>query len=200
MIKANLSLEWYDLSNICLVLTPILCTKMAKFSRDADLVWHVETPPSPFSLDPLPYVIMLREIYRIFLNSCKFPVALPYKLRGLMYRGGLSIFYTRISQTGSRQPHRWGYQLIITARKWSLGQGHIFTPVCHSVHGGGVLPQCMLGCHPQTRHPLDQASPRTRYPPGPGTHPRCRACWEIRSTRGRYASYWNAILFGQLDR
>ena len=31
-------------------------------------------------------------------------------------------------------------------------------------------------------------------PPGPGT-PRCRACWEIRSTRRRYASYWNAILF-----
>ena len=41
-----------------------------------------------------------------------------------------------------------------------------------------------------TPHPPDQA------PPGPGTTtpPRCRACWEIRSTRGRYASYWNAIL------
>ena len=31
-------------------------------------------------------------------------------------------------------------------------------------------------------------------PPGADT-PRCRACWEIRSTRGLYASYWNAILF-----
>ena len=31
--------------------------------------------------------------------------------------------------------------------------------------------------------------PRTRYTP------RCRVCWEIRSTRGRYASYWNAVLF-----
>ena len=28
--------------------------------------------------------------------------------------------------------------LLITARKWSLGQGNIFTPVCHSVHRGGV--------------------------------------------------------------
>ena len=67
--------------------------------------------------------------------------------------------------------------------------------------------------------------PGTRYPPGPGTPPgtrytpsprpstppptgtrytprdqvhtppQCRACWEIRSTRRRYASYWNAILF-----
>ena len=26
---------------------------------------------------------------------------------------------------------------LITARKRSLGQGNIFTPVCHSVHGGG---------------------------------------------------------------
>ena len=26
---------------------------------------------------------------------------------------------------------------VITARKRSLGQGNIFTPVCHSVHGGG---------------------------------------------------------------
>ena len=26
---------------------------------------------------------------------------------------------------------------IFTARKPSLGQGNIFTPVCHSVHGGG---------------------------------------------------------------
>ena len=27
---------------------------------------------------------------------------------------------------------------LITARKRSLGQGNIFTPVCHSVHRGGV--------------------------------------------------------------
>ena len=53
---------------------------------------------------------------------------------------------------------------------------------------------------PQSRHPL------SRHPPGPGTAPgadiprtrytpRRRACWEIRSMRGRSASYWNAILF-----
>ena len=27
---------------------------------------------------------------------------------------------------------------IVTARKRSLGQGNVFTPVCHSVHGRGV--------------------------------------------------------------
>ena len=38
---------------------------------------------------------------------------------------------------------------IITARKRSLGQGNIFTPVCHSVHRGGtcvVAPGGMHGC------------------------------------------------------
>ena len=44
--------------------------------------------------------------------------------------------------------------------------------------------------HPQDQlHPLDQVPPLwTRYTPW------LRACWKIRSTRGRYASYWNAIL------
>ena len=28
---------------------------------------------------------------------------------------------------------------IFTARKRSLGQGNIFTPVCHSVHGRGLV-------------------------------------------------------------
>ena len=37
--------------------------------------------------------------------------------------------------------------------------------------------------------------PRSRHPPGLSTPPRSRACCEIRSTRGRYASYWNANLF-----
>ena len=43
---------------------------------------------------------------------------------------------------------------------------------------------------PQSRHP-----PGSRQPPGADTPPRRRACWEIRSTCGRYASHWNAILF-----
>ena len=54
---------------------------------------------------------------------------------------------------------------------------------------------------PGSRHhpPLDQTppeqtpradTPRSRHPPGPD--PTRRACCEIRSTRGRYASYWNA--------
>ena len=49
-------------------------------------------------------------------------------------------------------------------------------------------------------HPLGQVHPpweQTPPPCPPGTRytPRRRAYWEIRSTRGRYASYWNAIFW-----
>ena len=52
------------------------------------------------------------------------------------------------------------------------------------------------GIPPRTRYtPLG-----TRYaPPGPGTPPVSSACWEIRATSGRYASYWNAFLFSHAD-
>ena len=53
--------------------------------------------------------------------------------------------YTLQLRKKTRAPHRiysWVYSMstqhinIITARKRSLGQGNIFTPVCHSVHRG----------------------------------------------------------------
>ena len=77
----------------------------------------------------------------------------------------------------------------------NLGKGYIFTSICDSVHGGGSAPVHAGIPSPQTRqappHP-DQAGipPRTRKAP-----PRSRAYWEIRSTSGRCASYWNAIFF-----
>ena len=79
--------------------------------------------------------------------------------------------------------------VFFIGRKRSLGQGNIFAPVCHSVHrGGGVrgLPQCIPPPGPDT--PRDHAPPLGHAPHPPGTR-------EIRSTRGLYASYWNAILF-----
>ena len=56
----------------------------------------------------------------------------------------------------------------------------LFTGGSASVHAG-IPPDQAPPWHP----------PPTRHPSPP---PRC-ACWEIRSTGGRYASYWNAILF-----
>ena len=100
----------------------------------------------------------------------------------------------------------------------SCGQGNIFAPVCHSVHGGGgCLPQCMLGYHtpwehtpppgadpPWNRHPPEQTPPWGRHPPGgdtppeqtpPRADPPREADSGIRSMSGRYAPYWNAFLF-----
>ena len=64
---------------------------------------------------------------------------------------------------------------VFTARKRSLGQGNIFTPVRHSVHRGGST---WPGTPPGTRqvHPLQtRYTPQTRYPPdqvppGPGRY------------------------------
>ena len=58
--------------------------------------------------------------------------------------------------------------------KRNFGQGNIFTPVCHSFCSQG-------GCGPPGPD---------RPPPPPGA-----ADTGIRSTFGRYASYWNAFLY-----
>ena len=74
----------------------------------------------------------------------------------------------------------------------SCGQGSIFTPVCHSVHGGG-LPQCMRDTTPQDQTPPQtrQTPPLTRQTPPPPPGSRLQhtvyCC-------GWYASYWNAFL------
>ena len=75
------------------------------------------------------------------------------------------------------------------ARKRSLGQGNVFTPVCHSVRrgvsqhviDGGVHPvdrhllgRHPLGRHPSGRHPLGRQPPSRQTLPPPGqTTPIC---------------------------
>ena len=99
----------------------------------------------------------------------------------------------------------------------SCGQGYVFTRVCDSVHRGNLR----AGRPPrQRKNPPDQAdTPRTRQtpprtrqtppqtrqtPPDQGDTPPTRqtplreADSRIRSTSGRYASYWNAFLFYSL--
>ena len=79
--------------------------------------------------------------------------------------------------------------LIITVRKRSLGQGNVFTPVCHSVHGGGGSSQhamgrgvCIPTCNgggvhtPLGRHPLGRNSPWAETPPGQA-HPQADTPW-----------------------
>ena len=87
---------------------------------------------------------------------------------------------------------------LITARKRSLGQGNIFSSVCQEFcpQEGGI-PACPPDqTPPGAGIPPDQAPPPLGPdPPGAGTPqdqappPLRSACWEIRSTSGRYASY-----------
>ena len=49
--------------------------------------------------------------------------------------------------------------------------------------------------HPLGRYPLGRYTPLGTHTPLGRYTPRSSACWEIRATRGRYASYWNAFLF-----
>ena len=94
----------------------------------------------------------------------------------------------------------------------SCGQGNVFTGVCLSSGGGeGVclsacwdaIPPPRSGRHPPQgpgRHPprIRQTPPQDQAdlpPPGPGRPPPLgEADSSIRSTSGRYASYWNAFL------
>ena len=61
-------------------------------------------------------------------------------------------------------------------------------------HPGADTPQEQT---PQGADTPRADTPQEQTPPSPWSRhpPRHRACWEIWSTRGRYASYWNAILF-----
>ena len=79
---------------------------------------------------------------------------------------------------------------LFTARKRSLGQGNIFTSVCQKFCSQGTTP-LHAGIPPQ---PGKDTPLGRQTPPGRQT-PLHSACWEKWSTSGRYASYWNAILF-----
>ena len=84
----------------------------------------------------------------------------------------------------------------------------IFSEACvnNSVHGrsaplhAGTPPGPEAGTLPPEQTSQEQTPPqdqRQAPPPGADTPSPswCSACWEIRATSGRYASYWNAILF-----
>ena len=99
-------------------------------------------------------------------------------------------FFDNILRAYTRKHRRVSSSPTLLPSATKLGQGYVFTGVCDSVHRGGV---CLTTCW-DTTPPREQTSPPPRAdPPGADT-PWRRACWEIWSTRGWYASYWNAIL------
>ena len=121
------------------------------------------------------------------------------------------------------------YMLIITARNEVGARLYFHRRVWFCSQGGSASVHAWIQHPPQSRptpqtrhHPLGADPPGSRHspsrhPPRPGTPhpsplaqsmlgdtvphppPRRRACWEIRSTRGWYASYWNAILYSHFS-
>ena len=57
-------------------------------------------------------------------------------IRGALHPGGLGRPPPQTRKAGGMHPTVTFF--FVTARKRSLGQGNMFTPVCHSVHGRGV--------------------------------------------------------------
>ena len=97
-----------------------------------------------------------------------------------------------------------------------VSEGYVFTPVCQSFCSQGFclsacwdipsVPGTPLGADtsleqtPGSRHPSRSRHPQEQTPsttPREQTPPKCSACWEIRSTSGQYASYWNAMLLNK---
>ena len=98
----------------------------------------------------------------------------------------------------------WSYLLalkchikFITARKRCLGQGNIFSSVCQEFCSQGE--SAWAGTLQGRNTPLGRYTPWAGTPPRQVHPPGSSACWEIRATSGRYASYWNAFLFIYLN-
>ena len=76
-------------------------------------------------------------------------------------------------------------------------------PLANEVWGKVIFFTCLSVCSwgstwtgtPLVGTPPWQVQPPWQVDPPAGTPPWSSACWEIRSTSGRYASYWNAFLF-----
>ena len=111
-------------------------------------------------------------------------------------------FISPLTLYGHYRPQRsWGKVMFLQASVILLTGGVCLSACWDSFPGPGTPPTRSRHNTPRSRHP---PHPRTRNPPprsrppSQGQAPQppgSRACWEIRSTSGRYASYWNAILF-----
>ena len=112
----------------------------------------------------------------------------------------------------------WCSQLLPFAT--NLRQGNVFTPICHSVHRGGVCLSACWDTPPRHPPPTGQTKPLGRHPLGrphwqtdtpwadtprqtpltprhpPGRHPPGPPSPADGYCSGRYASYWNPFLLG----
>ena len=91
-------------------------------------------------------------------------------------------------------PHTGKLKISNFFRPQQSCKGYVFTPVCHSVHRGG-LPQCMLGHPPGSKHtPLGAGTPNGAGTPIPpwSSHPPPRS----RPPRSRHLPKEQALPLG----
>ena len=90
--------------------------------------------------------------------------------------------------------------VVITARKRSLGQGNIFAPVCHSVHRGKYLGRYppRKAQLPRAGTPPDRYSPQAYTPPWAGTPPGRYTPW-AGTPPGRYTPLGRYNPLGQVN-
>ena len=87
--------------------------------------------------------------------------------------------------------HFYLYKCALLLPANEVCEGYVFTPVCQSFCSQGGSASVHAKIHTPFIPRADHPPPWSRPPLGADT-PLRSACWEIRATSGRYASYWNA--------
>ena len=117
---------------------------------------------------------------KVFFNL----VSLCVSLNRSKLIDAVSSEYLRVTQYIYRPQRSWGKVMFLQASVILLTGGSTSCPP------GADTPREQT---PPRADPPEQTPPQSRHPLGLSTPPQ-QACCEIRSMRGRYASYWNAIL------
>ena len=125
------------------------------------------------------------QIPTYFQYTCQFLISLKLCCK-------LSIVIQGLFQCHILSPSVPLFPIVITARN-EVG-GSVCQEFC--LQWG----DCLIACWDTPPEQTPPPRKRGRHtPPGANTPPpRHSACWEIRATSGRYASYWNAILLNVL--
>ena len=108
------------------------------------IIWHVTNSINHLKLYWLVlFYILLELVTTQELRSCEKKFTTKWPFANISHGFTCSIHFLTIYQKYihifNSLLNKDNFFSISTARKRSLGQGNVFTPVCHSVHSGGIL-------------------------------------------------------------
>ena len=113
------------------------------------IIWHVTNSINHLKLYWLVlFYILLELVTTQELRSCEKKITTKWPFANISHGFTCSIHFLTIYQKYihifNSLLNKDNFFSISTARKRSLGQGNVFTPVCHSVHSGGNLVWCQF--------------------------------------------------------